>query len=269
MASIKLPQKGTPITRPPPLTLDLLLHAAHKSILHPWVAWMVPLSLRAVTVPYTDLSFRLSVAYAVLLTLIAIFRAINERVAYGSTREVDLSEEVIVITGGASGLGRVVADFYAMKGVGVAVLDVRRVEEGEGMGIQFYECDVGDAAAVKAAAGKIKADVCIFRNRVSFLPTAGVVLVFLRYRANSCKLGTPTILINNAAIVHRKSLLELTPEEVEKGFRVNTLSHFHAIHTFLPGMLEQGRGTIVTVASVLGYLGCANLCMSRINNSHI
>jgi short-subunit dehydrogenase len=45
-------------------------------------------------------------------------------------------------------------------------------------------------------------------------------------------------------------------------FKVNTLSHFHTVRTFLPGMLEEGHGTIVTVSSVLGYLGCANLCES-------
>jgi short-subunit dehydrogenase len=39
------------------------------------------------------------------------------------------------------------------------------------------------------------------------------------------------------------------------------MSHFYTVKAFLPGMLAEGRGTIVTVASVLGYLGCANLCM--------
>lgn len=58
-----------------------------------------------------------------------------------------------------------------------------------------------------------------------------------------------------------KSILDLSTEDVEKNFRVNLLSHYHTVQTFLPGMLEAERGTIVTVASVLGYVGCANLCM--------
>lgn len=58
-----------------------------------------------------------------------------------------------------------------------------------------------------------------------------------------------------------KSILDLSIEEVEKNFRVNLLSHYHTVQTFLPGMLEEERGTIVTISSVLGYLGCANLCM--------
>jgi len=72
-------------------------------------------------------------------------------------------------------------------------------------------------------------------------------------------LGVPTIIINNAGIVHGKSLLELSSEEVERTFRINTLSHFHTLQTFLPGMLEEERGTIVTISSVLGHLGAANL----------
>jgi short-subunit dehydrogenase len=42
-------------------------------------------------------------------------------------------------------------------------------------------------------------------------------------------------------------------------FRVNTLSHFTTLRTFVPYMLKEGRGTIVTVSSVLGHLGAANL----------
>jgi NAD(P)-dependent dehydrogenase (short-subunit alcohol dehydrogenase family) len=55
-------------------------------------------------------------------------------------------------------------------------------------------------------------------------------------------------------------LLSLTPIQLSKNFNVNLLSHFHTIRTFLPGMLSSpSGGTIVTVASVLGKLGAANL----------
>ena len=87
----------------------------------------------------------------------------------------------------------------------------------------------------------------------------------------------PTILINNAAIVNGKSILDLTHDEIERYepifgantdvtdmfircFKINLLSHFTTVKEFLPGMLEEGRGTIVTISSVLGYLGSANLC---------
>jgi NAD(P)-dependent dehydrogenase (short-subunit alcohol dehydrogenase family) len=67
--------------------------------------------------------------------------------------------------------------------------------------------------------------------------------------------------------MNTKSILDLKSEEIEKSFRVNLLSHYHTIQAFLPGMLEAGRGTVVTVASVLGHLGCANLCMVHFKDS--
>jgi short-subunit dehydrogenase len=60
--------------------------------------------------------------------------------------------------------------------------------------------------------------------------------------------------------MHSKSILELSPEEVDLTLRVNLLSHWHTVKACLPGMLDEERGTIVTIASVLGYLGCPNLC---------
>ncbi len=45
-------------------------------------------------------------------------------------------------------------------------------------------------------------------------------------------------------------------------FSVNLLSHFYTLQTFLPGMIREERGTIVTVSSVLAHLGCKNLCKS-------
>lgn len=69
-------------------------------------------------------------------------------------------------------------------------------------------------------------------------------------------------MVNNAAILYGRPLLDLTADNIEKGFRVNLLSHFHIIRDLLPDMLEEGRGTIVTIASVLGYIGVANLGQS-------
>lgn len=81
----------------------------------------------------------------------------------------------------------------------------------------------------------------------------------MRALPNIYQLGTPTILINNAAIVNGKPLLELSIEEIDSNFRVNLLSHFYTLKTFLPGMIRAGRGTIVTMSSALGLIGAAHL----------
>lgn len=154
------------------LTLDLLAHVLGRSIFHPFIAWLIPLCQRAVGAPYSSREVLATCSYATFITLLWIFGVVNQRVAYGSPREVDWSEEVVVITGGASGLGKVLAEMYGMRGASVAVLDVREPEpdggESEGLGgVEFYVCDVGDAEAVERVRGRIEEDV---RSRATKAP---------------------------------------------------------------------------------------------------
>jgi NAD(P)-dependent dehydrogenase (short-subunit alcohol dehydrogenase family) len=80
-------------------------------------------------------------------------------------RTVDFENEVVVITGGASGLGLLIAQNYGMRGASVAVLDVRDfgeegIEEVFGAGVLYIRCDVGDRAEVEDAKGRIVDEVC-------------------------------------------------------------------------------------------------------------
>jgi hypothetical protein len=148
------------------LTLDLIVNVLNYTFLHPFVAWMIPLCLRAQATPYDHPSMYATVAWASVLTVYGILSLINDRVAYGAPREVDLSEEVIVITGGASGLGALIAEVYGMRNANIAVLDVKKIseDEAEEKGIAYYECDVGDAKQVEAAGKRIVEDVCVLQH---------------------------------------------------------------------------------------------------------
>ncbi|OMP86246.1 Short-chain dehydrogenase/reductase family 16C member 6 [Diplodia seriata] len=256
MATATAPTKVTPpIALPPPkdqqspssrrhawyhpVTIDLLADIANRSILHPFVACIIPLCLRAVGTPATWPRFQLSCAYAMAVTLWTLLVQLHgRRVAFGPARRVALGDEVVVVTGGARGLGALVAEVYGMRGASVAVLDVAELGEGEResmleeKGVAYYRCDVGDRNEVERVYARIEND-----------------------------LGTPTVLINNAGVVNGKPLLDLSPAEVERNFRVNLLAHFNTLQTFLPGMLNApDGGTIVTVSSVLGKVGAA--CLS-------
>ncbi|KAL2008112.1 hypothetical protein VTN00DRAFT_8094 [Thermoascus crustaceus] len=218
------------------LTLDLFLAVLHRTFLHPWVAWIVVLSLRAQVTPYTDPAFIIATAYATLLTLYYAAGIVNQRIAYGLPRQVDLGEEVVVITGGASGLGLLIAQIYGMRGFNVALLDIKEVGEIEGWdelsGVEYYRCDVGNQKEVEATARRIEKD-----------------------------LGTPTVLINCAAAgINGQPILSLSANAFKKTIQTNLLAAFYTIQVFLPGMLKaENGGTIVTVSSVLGQLSAAGL----------
>ncbi|KAJ5084426.1 Short-chain dehydrogenase/reductase SDR [Penicillium alfredii] len=221
------------------LTLDLCLRVLHRTILNPGIAWILVLCLRAQVTPVTDPAFVLAIGYALLLTLLFVLRIVNQRVAYGLPRAVDVArDEVVVITGGASGLGLLIAQMYGMRGASVAVLDVADLgsseeeEEVLGEGVGYYRCDVGDRGQLEDVKRRIVEE-----------------------------LGPPTILVNCAAArINGHPLLVLPAEEFEKTIRTNLLAAFHLYQIFVPGMISaENGGTVVTVSSVLGQLSPAGL----------
>ncbi|EFW20602.1 hypothetical protein D8B26_003050 [Coccidioides posadasii str. Silveira] len=220
------------------LTLDLIIRVLNKTFLHPFIAWLIPLCLRAQATPYSHPSFIITSAYATVLTLVVGLVLLNKRIAYGPPREVDLEEEVVVITGGASGVGLLIAQIYGMRGVSVAVLDVKELDKQSGVGfeemssVEYYQCDIGDRAQVEEVARKIEDD-----------------------------LGTPTILINCvAAPINGLPLLNISQKAIQQTIHANLGSFFHTLQIFLPRMMASPTGgTIVTVSSVLSYLTAAGL----------
>ncbi|KAL7624061.1 hypothetical protein AAE478_005618 [Parahypoxylon ruwenzoriense] len=214
-----------------PISVDVFLKVLNVTLLHPFVAWIIPLCFRAEHQELTTKPMIISIAWATIVTILAIANRISHKIAYGMHREVDLSEEVIVITGGASGLGLLIAEVYGMRGATVAVLDVAELQSTDVRGITYYKCNVRDKAQIARVAAEIERD-----------------------------LGTPTILINNAADVVGKKLLDMDMDEIDKSLSTNLLAHFYTIKTFLPGMIRnETGGTIVTVSSVIGHLGAARL----------
>ncbi|KAJ5582151.1 Short-chain dehydrogenase/reductase SDR [Penicillium sp. DV-2018c] len=223
--------------RPNLLTIDTISTVLSKSLLKPFIAWILVLCLRAHVTPITDRAWILTVGYAIVLTVFFIARTINQRSADGVPRTVDFDNEVVVITGGASGLGLLIAQMYSMRGASVAVLDIKDVAEDVrdevfGEGVLYISCDVGDRGELEGAKERI-----------------------LR------ELGTPTIVINCAAArIHGLSLLDLPADAFEKTIRTNLIAAFHLYQVFLPGIIAtETGGTLVTVSSVLGQLAAAGL----------
>lgn len=158
------------------LTLDTLLRVLRNTLLSPFIAWIIVLCLRAQVTPPTDPAFIIAVAYATALTLLFVAGVINHRVAHGIPRTVDSANEVVLITGGASGLGLLVAQMYAMKGASVAVLDIRDIATKEldevfGEDVRYFQCDVGDRRALEDVKGKIENEVCLHLSLLEYVIT--------------------------------------------------------------------------------------------------
>jgi NAD(P)-dependent dehydrogenase (short-subunit alcohol dehydrogenase family) len=143
------------------------------------------------------------------------------------TLPLDNEKDVAVITGGSGGLGRCLAARLADRGITtVVVLDIILPEPADRVpGVHYRRCDVSSFSQVQSAASEIRT-----------------------------RFGAVTILINNAGVVHGRNLLDMNEQEIQLVLRVNLYASFITIKVFLPDMLALGRGYVVTVASVLGYL---------------
>lgn len=96
--------------------------------------------------------------------------------------------------------------------------------------IKFFACDITDSAAVKSTAERI---------RTTF--------------------GSPTILVNNAGIAQVHTILQTEDDWLLKIFKVNLLSNFTTVKAFLPSMIENNKGHIITMGSTATYLGVAGM----------
>ena len=157
----------------------------------------------------------------------------------------DISGKRVLITGGAGGIGRKLADKLAQGGAGIVLWDIdadglerAQVElSGAGFSVDTYTCDLTNREEIKAVAAQT-------------LAASGAI----------------DILVNNAGVVSGKHLLELSEAEIERTFQVNALALFWTVRAFLPGMLERDEGHIVTIASAAGLAGTARLtdyCASK------
>ena len=152
------------------LSIDLILDALKISLFHPFVVWMLPLCMRSLALSYSSVEFRTTTAWAIFVTFLNILAPLNRRIAYGKPREVDLNDEIIVITGGGSGLGKCIAEIYTMRRATVAVIDIKTADAAEEFGdAHFYTCDVGDAEALKRTWAQINEEVWSFDCKASGL----------------------------------------------------------------------------------------------------
>ena len=151
----------------------------------------------------------------------------------------EIAGKHILITGAASGIGRLVGLKMAALGGRVTGLDI-------------------NAERLEQTVAKLK--------QVGREPAHGFVCnvakrdeVYRIAAETQAAAGPVDILINNAGVVTGKRFLDLPDEKIEATFAVNTLSLFWVTKAFLPAMIERNRGHVVTIASAAGIIGVAKL----------
>jgi NAD(P)-dependent dehydrogenase (short-subunit alcohol dehydrogenase family) len=149
----------------------------------------------------------------------------------------ELQGRVAVITGGASGIGRALAERFAGDGMRLVLADV----EEAALAATVAELEAGGAAVVGAVADVASAvDVESVRDHA--LEAFGAV----------------HLVCNNAG-VGGGGIIDAPLALWEWVIGVNLMGVVHGVHTFLPMLLEQDEGHIVNTASLAGLGGVAGL----------
>jgi NAD(P)-dependent dehydrogenase (short-subunit alcohol dehydrogenase family) len=157
----------------------------------------------------------------------------------------ELAEQIVVVTGGARGLGRAIVTKLAARGTALAILDVnadgaeqaaQEVRGGGGRAVA-YACDVSDPESVQRVAALVQAEF-----------------------------GRCDGLVNNAGILPKRTLAEETADTWDLTMAINLKGPFLCTQKFGDLMREQGHGGIVNIASIGGTVptvGAGAYCASK------
>ncbi len=152
----------------------------------------------------------------------------NRQMEYASYPS--LRDRIVVVTGGASGIGEKIVEHFAHQGAQVAFLDIQKeagtrlvdkVSADGGKEPHFLPCDLTDLDALRD----------------------GIQGIMARF-------ATVDVLVNNAAHDARHSVESVTPEYWDQSIAVNLKHQFFASQAVIPAMKKAGRGSIINFSSI-------------------
>lgn len=139
-----------------------------------------------------------------------------------------LEQKVVLVTGGANGIGKATAEAFLAEGAIVHVWDIAPflAEDGSASKVTYRKVDVADHADVAAAMNELVA-----------------------------RSGRLDVLVNNAGITRDKSLLKMDIETWNQVIDINLTGVFNCGKAAAEQMVKQGSGVILNASSVVGLYG--------------
>jgi cyclopentanol dehydrogenase len=148
-----------------------------------------------------------------------------------------VQDKVILVTGGAMGMGRAHSETLAREGAWVFVTDMAR-EAGE-----------AGAKGIRERGGRADFLPLDVTNERQWTETVDAIVA---------KAGRIDALVNNAGILLLKPTHETTTEEWDRVFNINVRGVFFGIRAVVPAMQKAGKGSIVNISSIYGLIGAAS-----------
>ena len=145
-----------------------------------------------------------------------------------------IQDKIVLITGGASGIGRIMGEMALKKGAKALVIwDINQ-------------------ANIDATIGELKAFGKVVGYRVD---VSNYEVVAKSYQQVKNEVGNVDILINCAGIITSNKTFDLcSPEEIDRTIQVNTLAPMYVARQVLPDMIARNSGHICNIASAGGML---------------
>lgn len=142
-----------------------------------------------------------------------------------------LTDQVALVTGGSSGIGRAIAFYLAA--AGAAVIHAALPQEEEGL-----KKAVAEIESRGSRAAYVTCDVSQLDVLPSMVERAGEYF------------GTPDILVNAAGVNLREHWDKVSPETWNKTITINLTAPFFLARLLVPSMLKNGWGKIINIASL-------------------
>lgn len=143
-----------------------------------------------------------------------------------------MSNKVMIVSGGASGIGLAAGVKFAKNGYNIVLIDI---DEAKGKKAEQQIKDLGKDAVFC---------LCDISNKEQVQRAAQVT---------KDRFGRADVLINNAGLEVRGSIMQCTEEDWDRLYDINLKGIYNMSRAFVPFMTEQGKGAVVNTGSILGY----------------